>query len=123
MPVPLHADAQHERRFRCDPCGFSSGVVVNGRDAPALGLAERTSLSIVACPRCGRRNAANVAWFVSLTGLGALALALAGSWLVQEERQLHRVLGVLAAAIVPALLVVAARRFRGTRRAVRFLPY
>jgi hypothetical protein len=122
MPGTLFDDAPNAPRFRCDPCGFSAGVVVNGRD-DELGLGERTSLSLVACPRCGRRNGGNVAWFFVLTLVGVAGLGVAAGVLVQEERTLERGLALLAVAVAAVVSVIAARRFLGARRAVRFLPY
>ncbi len=110
-------------RYRCDPCGFTSGVLVNGHDARGLGIGDRAALSIVACPRCGRRDGGNVAWLALLVGVTAMAGMGGGVVLAMEEAGHLRALGVLAFAFGCAIVALALRRFRGTRRAVKFLPY
>lgn len=110
-------------RYRCDPCGFSSGVLVNGHDTSALGLGDRAALSMVACPRCGRRNGSNVAWLALLASVPASAGLAGGVFLVIEEASHVRALGVMAFAFGCLIVAVALQRFRGARRAVKFLPY
>lgn len=110
-------------RYRCDPCGFSSGVIVNGRDTSALGVGDRAALSLVACPRCGRRNGSNVAWLGFVASVPALAGIAGGALLVIEEATHVRALGVATFAFGCLIVAVALQRFRGARRAVKFLPY
>ena len=110
-------------RYRCDPCGFSSGVIVNGRDGHGLGLGDRAALSLVACPRCGRRNGASVAWLCFVAAVPALGAIGAGGFLSIEDASHLRALGVVVVAVGFAIVALAARRFRGARRAVKFLPY
>jgi predicted RNA-binding Zn-ribbon protein involved in translation (DUF1610 family) len=110
-------------RYRCDPCGFSSGVIVNGHDTSALRVGDRASLSLVACPRCGRRNGSNVAWLAFLASVPASAGIAGGALLAIEDASHVRALGVVAFAVGCLIVAVALQRFRGARRAVKFLPY
>lgn len=110
-------------RYRCDPCGFSSGVIVNGRDTSALGIGDRTALSLVACPRCGRRNGSNVAWLGLLASVPAFGGIAGGAALAVEDASHVRALGVAAFAVGCLIVALALRRFRGARRSVKFLPY
>jgi hypothetical protein len=96
---------------------------VNGHDTSALGIGDRTALSLVACPRCGRRNGSNVAWLAVLASVPALAGIAGGALLAAEDASHVRALGVLAVAVGCMIFALALQRFRGARRAVKFLPY
>ncbi len=111
-------------RYRCEPCGFSSGVVVNGRQRlPELDLGDRASLSLVRCPRCGRRNPSNVFRLGGSVAALSVGLAAVGATIVFEEAVHLRALGALALVAAMGLCVGFLRWFSGARRAVRFLPY